>query len=101
MLKHIPIMVVFTFSTTCFAQQNEIEIIVKTYLKQKPSIEGIKYTPIETDKVITEDEFQSLENTSYISYHGHNLGYGETGGKGVVFYQKKKFPLYESTVIVS
>lgn len=75
-------MVVFTFSTTCFAQQNEIEIIVKTYLKQKTSIEGIKYTPIETDKVITEDEYQSLGNASYIKMTGVVvLQFGKVGMK--------------------
>ncbi|OMQ18213.1 hypothetical protein [Serratia oryzae] len=83
----------FLFSVTCSANNSDLTSIMKSCLYQKSLSEKIKYTIIKTDEIITDDNYRSLGEATYVNYKGHDIGYAESKSKRVIFYNKNIFPL--------
>ncbi|MFC0226970.1 hypothetical protein [Serratia aquatilis] len=75
----------FLFSVTCSAKNSVLTNIIKSCLYQKSLSEKIKYTIIKTDEVITDDNYLSLGEASYVDYKGNDIGYAENKSKRVFF----------------
>lgn len=72
---------------------------LKTCLFQHSLNEEGNYSPIDTDAVISDDNYSASGEARFMEDYGSSVGYGKSQS-GMAFYKRKKpYPLSKSKII--